>query len=208
MKAPRRHLILGSASPRRIDLLRQAGFNFGLARSEMREVPDPDLAAREVAGSLALEKSRHLWNHLMPDENTVLLTADTVVVLENRVLGKPESHEAAFDMLSALSGRSHEVITGVALRDAEREFSFSACTGVAFSFLPPQAIDYYIRQYKPYDKAGAYGIQEWIGLIGIREIRGDFYNVMGLPVSRLLPELERFGCLPAYREDVSGRSTS
>lgn len=190
-------LFLGSSSPRRRDLLSQAGFTFHVVKTDFEEVSDPALKAVDVAEFLAVDKGDRLWATLSPEQGPVLLTADTVVLLEENILGKPADYQAAFDMLSALSGRSHQVITGVALRSARQTLSFSVVTEVVFNKLSDQAIDFYIRKYKPFDKAGAYGIQEWIGLTGVREIRGDFYNVMGLPVSRLMPELERFGCFPA-----------
>ena len=123
----------------------------------------------------------------LPDE--VLVTADTVVVLGNQLLGKPHSREEASDMLHNLSGRAHQVYTGVCLRSAERSIAFTEGTDVHFRQLTDDEIDYYIDVYKPYDKAGAYGIQEWIGMIGIERIEGCYYNVMGLPLARLYREL-------------------
>ena len=122
-----------------------------------------------------------------------ILAADTIVVLGNKIIGKPSGREEAVKMLAVLSGRTHSVITGVCILSGEKKIIFADETGVEFHTLTQPQIDYYVNKYKPYDKAGAYAIQEWIGVTGIRSIRGDFYNVMGLPVSRVLRELEALG---------------
>ncbi len=123
----------------------------------------------------------------------MILAADTIVVVDNRIIGKPSGKEEAISILGELSGRKHAVITGVYLSDGNREMAFSDQTDVWFNFLTEEQIDYYVSKYQPYDKAGAYAIQEWIGVTGIQKINGDFYNVMGLPVSRVVAALKTWG---------------
>ena len=143
-----------------------------------------------VPVDMSLGKSHGFHRHL--EEGEILITADTVVIVNGEVLGKPHSKQEAVEMLLKLSGRSHQVVTAVTLRSAIKERTFSVSTDVVFDSLPKENIEYYIDTYKPYDKAGAYAIQEWIGYTGIREIRGSYYNVMGLPVNRLWKELSAF----------------
>jgi septum formation protein len=184
-------VILASASPRRRELLAATGIEYTLAsKFECEETYPATLDALDVASYLSLLKSRSYPNAL--NYNDILITADTVVVLGGRVLGKPANEAEAHAMLSALSGSEHTVITGVTLRSADREHTFASSSTVRFAELSEEQIAYYIKCYKPMDKAGAYGIQEWIGYIGIEGIEGSFYNVMGLPVQRLCRELECF----------------
>ncbi|CCX56697.1 maf-like protein maf [Bacteroides sp. CAG:1060] len=143
-----------------------------------------------VPVDMSLGKSHGFHRQL--EEGEILITADTVVIVNGEVLGKPHSKQEAVEMLLKLSGRSHQVVTAVTLRSATKERTFSVSTDVVFDSLPKENIEYYIDTYKPYDKAGAYAIQEWIGYTGIREIRGSYYNVMGLPVNRLWKELSAF----------------
>lgn len=184
-------LILASQSPRRRQLLSEAGIAFTLAeRFECEESFPSLLPAREVAEYLS-----HLKSEAYPQplaEGDILLTADTVVIAADRILGKPADRDEAVAMIRSLSGCEHEVITGVTLRTIDRKRSFSASSKVFFRHLSDEEIDYYIDTYRPYDKAGAYGIQEWIGYVGIERIEGSFYNVMGLPVQRLYCELNEF----------------
>lgn len=183
--------ILASASPRRRELLAATGIEYTLAsKFECEETYPATLDALDVASYLSLLKSRSYPNAL--NYNDILITADTVVVLGGRVLGKPEDEAQAREMLAALSGSEHIVVTGVTLRSAEREHTFSSRSVVRFADLTTEQIDYYVRNFRPMDKAGAYGIQEWIGYVGIEGIEGSFYNVMGLPVQRLCRELECF----------------
>ena len=190
-KLKRYRLILASQSPRRRQLLSDAGLEHTLAeRFECEEIYPADLPAAEVAEYLSRLKSDAYPATL--EARDILLTADTVVVAGGAVLGKPADRDAAVDMLRRLSGREHEVITGVTLRDAERVRSFSARSQVRFRRLADEEIDYYVDNYRPMDKAGAYGIQEWIGYVGIEGIEGSFYNVMGLPVQRVYCELDAF----------------
>ena len=177
-------LILASASPRRRELLAGCDLDFVLAEKfECEERYPADLEAEKVAEYLSQLKS-NAYPHAL-DERDILLTADTVVILGDKILGKPHSAEEAHEMIASLSGATHKVITGVTLRTAERTISFSAESLVTFRTLDSEEIDYYVEKYRPMDKAGAYGIQEWIGYIGIEGIEGSFYNVMGLPVQRL-----------------------
>lgn len=184
-------LILASQSPRRRQLLSDAGLEYTLAaRFECEEVYPADLPAAEVAEYLSRLKSEAYPEAL--GGRDILLTADTVVVAGGAVLGKPADRDAAVEMLHKLSGRDHEVITGVTLRGAERMRNFSARSKVRFRRLSDEEIAYYVDNYRPMDKAGSYGIQEWIGYVGIEGIEGSFYNVMGLPVQRVYCELDAF----------------
>lgn len=184
-------LILASQSPRRRQLLADAGIEFELApRFECEESFSEDMPAAEVAEYLSKLKSEAYPQPLA--ERDILLTADTVVIAENRILGKPADRAEAIKMITMLSGHEHEVVTGVTLRTAERVKSFSVVSKVYFRELSAEEIEYYVDNYRPYDKAGSYGIQEWIGYVGIEGIEGSFYNVMGLPVQRLYCELNDF----------------
>ena len=182
-------LILASQSPRRRQLLADAGIEFVLApRFECEESFPNTMPAAEVAEYLSSLKSEAYPEPL--GTNDILLTADTVVIACNRILGKPADRAEAIEMITMLSGRDHEVVTGVTLRSAECVKSFSVSSKVRFRALLQEEIEYYVDTYRPYDKAGSYGIQEWIGYVGIEGIEGSFYNVMGLPVQRLYCELK------------------
>ena len=184
-------LFLASRSPRRRQLLADCGLEFSLAGDyEVVEEYPRDLPADEVAAFLSRLKSEAYPEPLGGKD--ILITADTVVIADGRILGKPAGRETALDMLRSLSGRSHSVITGVTLRNGSRSRTFDSRTKVFFKQLSDEEIDYYVDRYRPYDKAGAYGIQEWIGYVAIERIEGSFYNVMGLPVQKLLTELEIF----------------
>ena len=184
-------LILASQSPRRRQLLSDAGLEFTLAdRFECDETYPQDMPAEDVAEYLSRLKSDAYPEPLA--EGDILLTADTVVIANNRVLGKPSDRAEAIEMISLLSGCDHEVITGCTLRTATRQRSFSVRSKVHFRALDREEIEYYVDCYRPFDKAGAYGIQEWIGYVGIEGIEGSFYNVMGLPVQRLYSILKEF----------------
>ena len=186
-------LILASASPRRRELLADCDLDFVLAEKfECEECYPADLAAEKVAEYLSQLKS-NAYPHTL-GEGDILLTADTVVILGDKILGKPHSEAEAVEMISTLSGATHKVVTGVTLRTTERTISFSAESLVSFRALDPEEISYYVEKYRPLDKAGAYGIQEWIGYIGIEGIEGSFYNVMGLPTQRLYQALKELIC--------------
>ena len=182
-------LILASASPRRRELLAACDLEFTLAEKfECEECYPADLEADKVAEYLSQLKS-NAYPHAL-GEKDILLTADTVVILGDKILGKPHSEEEAVEMISSLSGATHKVVTGVTLRTAKQTISFSAESLVSFRTLEAEEVRYYVEKYRPLDKAGAYGIQEWIGYIGIEGIEGSFYNVMGLPVQRLYTTLK------------------
>ena len=182
-------LILASASPRRRELLAACDLDFILAEKfECEECYPADLEADKVAEYLSQLKS-NAYPHILGARD-ILLTADTVVISGDKILGKPHSEAEAVEMISLLSGATHKVVTGVTLRTTERTISFSAESLVKFRELDTEEIAYYVEKYRPLDKAGAYGIQEWIGYIGIEGIEGSFYNVMGLPTQRLYQALK------------------
>ena len=186
-----KHLILASASPRRRQLLADAGIRFELADKYRCDESLPDgFPASEAAVQIAERKSRAYPKPLGDDD--ILITADTVVVLNGEVLGKPADRDHALRMLRGLSGATHTVVTGVVLRSAAKCRIFRAETSVSIRALTDEELTYYVDTFRPYDKAGAYGIQEWIGYAAVERIEGSFYNVMGLPVQRLYVELERF----------------
>ena len=183
-------LLLASKSPRRRELLGRLGIPLTIVDVDVDEKVSTALPVYKVAEALARLKAEGYSRPL--DSGEVLVTADTVVVLDDKVLGKPHNYDEACEMLHSLSGRAHQVYTGVCLRNADRCVAFTECTDVHFRRLTDEEINYYIDDYKPYDKAGAYGIQEWIGMVGIERIEGCYYNVMGLPVARLYRELMSF----------------
>jgi septum formation protein len=184
------HLLLASKSPRRRELLAQLGISFSIVNVDVEEHVDATLPAAQVAEALAMFKAG-AYTAAMAD-GAVLVTADTVVVHQEQVLGKPHTRQEAVSMLQLLSGDVHQVYTGVSLRSNQRSVSFTECTQVHFRPLSMREIDYYVDHYRPFDKAGAYGIQEWIGMVGIERLEGCFYNVMGLPLARLYRELQAF----------------
>lgn len=184
-------IILASNSPRRRELLAGLGLDF-----EVRVLPDIDesypetLAALDTAEYIAAKKADAYRSAMAPDE--LIITADTVVIVGDEVLGKPANDSEARDMLLKISGRTHQVVTGVCLTTQQQSSRFSVRTDVTFKPLTEAEIQYYIEKYKPFDKAGAYGIQEWIGYIGCTGLNGSYYNVMGLPVQRIYTELQKF----------------
>lgn len=182
-------LILGSKSPRRKELLKSLGFDFDLKVRSVDESFPNDLPVADLAEFIAKKKAE-AFDDLAEDE--LVITSDTVVVCEDKALAKAANKEEAKAMLELLSGKTHQVITGVCLKSKFKTVSFSETTQVHFGKLSNEEMDYYISQYQPFDKAGAYGIQEWIGMIGIEGIEGDYYNVMGLPLHKLYKELQRF----------------
>ena len=190
-------LILASGSPRRRQLLSDAGFDFTVEVRPTDETWPPHLPADEVARHLAEQKAR-AWNKEELTDGRIILTADTTVLLNDTILNKPADAADARRMLEALSGNSHRVITGVALYSSAGIDSFDDTTWVDFRALSTQEIDNYIATGKPFDKAGAYGIQDGLGMVGITGIRGDYYNVMGLPVAKLYPHLVQRGVVPRF----------
>jgi septum formation protein len=181
-------LILCSASPRRRQLLQGLDLPVEITHVDIDETPPEGLPTERVAEHLAREKAGAWTGELAPDQ--VLVTADTTVLLEDLLLNKPDDAADARRMLGLLSGRSHRVITGVCLRTTKGSRSFSDTSVVTFKDLSPKEIAYYVEQYAPLDKAGAYGVQDWIGYVAVERIEGSFYNVMGLPLHRLYQELK------------------
>ena len=182
-------IILASNSPRRQELLKGLDIDF-----EIRIIPDidesypPDMLPDEIPGYLSQKKANAYRASMQADE--LIITADTIVVLEGDILEKPSDKDDAIRMLKRLSGRKHQVITAVTLTAEDWQKTFSVDSFVDFAPLTDEEINYYVTHYQPYDKAGAYGIQEWIGYVGVRAIEGSFYNVMGLPIQRLYQELK------------------
>jgi septum formation protein len=187
---PNYNYILASKSPRRQELLRLLGMEFTIKVKEVEEIFPEGLSKYEIPEFLARLKSRLFLPELQ--KNDLLITADTIVFLDGEVLGKAANNAEATEMLQKLSGKEHQVISGVCLTSASKQTSFHAETNVQFKNLTEEEIQFYIKTYKPFDKAGAYGIQEWIGLIGINHIEGSFYNVMGLPIQQLYEEILNF----------------
>ena len=183
-------LILASQSPRRKQLLEWAHIPFEVVLHPTDESYPAGLLPREVAEHIALEKAKAVA--MQGNQDRIVLAADTVVVLDGDIIGKPVDREDALRILHRLSGRTHKVITGVAILHQERSVIFADETDVQFHPLTSDQLEFYVDTYKPYDKAGAYAIQEWIGVAGIAGIKGDFYNVMGLPVSRVIHALDTF----------------
>jgi septum formation protein len=186
LKAP---LILASQSPRRQQLLREAGFEFKVETRPVNEYFPEDIHPRAVAVLIAENKAK-AYDDLA--KKNIVITADTIVALQDRILGKPGSKEEAEAMLKVLSGTTHAVITAVTIFHKGKFHSFSEETQVTFRKLEDDMIKHYVKKYKPMDKAGAYGIQEWIGMMGVSRIEGDYYNVVGLPIGRLYQELKAF----------------
>ena len=184
-------ILLASNSPRRRELLSGLDIEYRVtALPEVDESYPATLSGEEIPLYISQEKAAAYRNQMK--ENTLLITADTIVWLDGRVYGKPHDLDDAKAMLRALSGKTHTVITGVTLTSMQKQVSFAVSTEVDFAPLADDEIDYYVDRYRPLDKAGAYGVQEWIGYIGVTGLHGSYYNVMGLPIQRLYTELKRF----------------
>jgi septum formation protein len=184
------NIILASQSPRRKQLLADLGYTFSQVSKDLDESFSAELPFKKVAEFLACKKADGFHADLQP--NDLLITSDTTVCLEQEILNKAANTEEAIIMLQKLSGTNHEVITGVCLSSIEKRISFSVSTKVFFKELSISEIEYYIENYRPFDKAGAYGIQEWIGFIGVEKIEGSYFNVMGLPVKQLHEAIMEF----------------
>ena len=185
------HIILASNSPRRKELLRGLDIAFDVrVQPDIAEDYPADTAPADVAAYISREKANAYKDTIA--ENELIITADTVVIVGNEILGKPHDDAEAKEMLYKISGRKHQVVTGVCLTTTEKQRCFSVSTDVTFKNLKEEEIDYYIETYSPLDKAGAYGIQEWIGYIGVTALEGSYFNVMGLPVQRIWEELNAF----------------
>ncbi len=189
-------IILASSSPRRKQLLEWAEVPFEVVVKSIEEDYPASLPVEDVPVFIARQKAMEVYKFLdeafhQQHANKPILAADTIVVLGSQIIGKPIGRKDAIEILQALSGKTHMVITGVVIHHQKHEVAFSDITSVEFHPLTTEQIEFYIDKYAPYDKAGAYAIQEWIGVVGIKSVQGDFYNVMGLPVSRVVQELGR-----------------
>lgn len=183
-------IILASNSPRRQELLRGLEIEFEIKSSPVDESIPSDIPAEYVAGYLSKLKSEFFPDELL--ENEILITSDTVVIENGHVLGKPQSNQEAFDMIKSLSGATHTVMTAVTIKDRLKRITLEDETLVTFRFLEEEEIWHYIKEYNPFDKAGAYGIQEWIGFIGVSRIEGSYFNVMGFPLHLVYEQLKKW----------------
>ncbi|MBK7214590.1 MAG: septum formation protein Maf [Bacteroidales bacterium] len=188
---PEYNFLLGSKSPRRQQLLKSVGLPFEIVQMEVEENYPDSLQGADIALYLCELKAEAFDMEEYPD-NSVLITADTIVWLENECIGKPKDREDAIQMLSKLSGKEHTVYTGICLRTKSKKRVFSAETQVKFKTLSPDEIRYYIEHHRPFDKAGSYGIQDWIGYTSVIGIKGCYYNVMGFPVQKFWEELNTY----------------
>jgi len=184
-------LILASGSPRRQQFFKDLDLDFEIRLKEIEEVFPPELKAEEITNFLALLKASAFEGELQPNE--ILITSDTIVWHNNKALGKPKDRQEAYDILKSLSNTTHEVITSVCFKTNISSNLINETTKVTFNKLSDQAILYYLENYKPYDKAGAYGIQEWIGFIGVSKIEGSYANVMGMPTDKVYDYLIKLG---------------
>jgi septum formation protein len=183
-------IVLASQSPRRKELLGSAGIPFKVWVIPVNEDFPPQMPAADIAEFLCRQKASAFKGKL--DKNTLVITADTIVVKDGKILNKARDEEHAYEMLKLLSGTTHEVITGVCLTTSEHQVCFHDVTQVTFRKLDDSELTYYIRNFMPFDKAGAYGIQEWIGTVAVTRIEGSWHNVVGLPVARLIDEMKKF----------------
>ncbi len=187
---PNYNYILASKSPRRSQLLKLLGIEFSIKTKEINETYPDTLKREQIPLFLAEKKAKPFLPNLT--KNDLLITADTIVWKEGKVLGKPRTFDEAINMLHFLSGGWHEVISGVCLANSKKTMSFYSISKVKFKKLTEAETAFYVSNFKPFDKAGAYGIQEWIGVVAITEIEGSFYNIMGLPIQKLYDEIQRF----------------
>lgn len=185
------NIILASKSPRRQELLKGINMDFSVLTKDVDESYSKNISVFDVAPFLSLKKAKAFDESELP-ENYLVIAADTVVVVNDRILGKPVDADDARNMLRLISGKKHSVITGVTIRTAERVKTFSDTSKVSFDVLDMDEIEYYINEYRPFDKAGSYGIQEWIGYIGVNNVEGSYFNVMGLPTHKLYQMLKSF----------------
>lgn len=189
-KLKNKHLILASESPRRQHFLKELGLDFEIRIKEVEENFPPNLVKTEITDYLAKLKSKAFINELK--QNDILITADTIVWLNNKAIGKPENKKDAIRMLLNLSNKTHEVISSICISTSKNQILINDITLVKFNKLSKDEIDFYINNFKPFDKAGSYGIQEWIGYIGIEKIDGSFFNVMGFPIQKFYHEMLKF----------------
>ena len=186
------NLLLASNSPRRKELLTQLGYQFDIVKIDVDESYPSDLKPHEIAEYVSAKKAKAFD----VNENEILLTSDTIVALDQKILLKPKDENEAFEMIKSLSGKVHQVYTAFTLKVVDSEISKTSKTDVEFSVISDEEIKFYIKTYKPFDKAGSYGIQEWLGMAKIKNISGSFYSVMGLPVDLVYEELKKLGCFP------------
>lgn len=186
------NLLLASNSPRRKELLTQLGYQFDIVKIDVDESYPSDLKPHEIAEYVSAKKAKAFDLN----ENEILLTSDTIVALDQKILLKPKDENEAFEMIKSLSGKVHQVYTAFTLKTVDSEISKTSKTDVEFSEISDEEIKFYIKTYKPFDKAGSYGIQEWLGMTKIKNISGSFYSVMGLPVDLVYEELKKLGCFP------------
>lgn len=184
------NFILGSNSPRRSEILKEMGLDFKIIASNIDETIPKGMKNKNVPIYLAKEKANFLFKEL--NENEILITADTIVLMNDEIITKPSNKKDAKDILQKISNNKHEVITGICITSNSNQHSFSSKTEVFFNKISNSEIEYYLEKFKPYDKAGSYGIQEWLGLISVRKIIGSYTNVVGLPSSELYQELNKF----------------
>lgn len=189
-KLKKYNIILASGSPRRQQFFKDLDLDFEIRLKEVEEIYSDTLKAEEITNYLAELKANEFLGEL--SDNDILVTSDTIVWHENKALGKPKDYKDAFQMLQSLSGKTHEVITSVCIKTKAKTDTFHEVTKVTFNPLPDEAITYYLDNYKPFDKAGSYGIQEWIGLVAISRIDGSYANVVGLPVDKVYQHLLTF----------------
>lgn len=185
------NVVLASKSPRRQELLRGIGIEFSVMTKEVDESYSKNISVFDVAPYLSVKKAKSFEDSDLPN-NYMLITADTVVVVDDAILGKPKNEEDARNMLRLLSGKKHYVITGVTIHTKDKTKTFSVASKVSFDDLSDDEIEYYVNVYKPFDKAGSYGVQEWIGYIGVNSVEGSYFNVMGLPTHKLYQMLKQF----------------
>jgi septum formation protein len=188
-KLKNKNIILASGSPRRQQFLKDLNLDFTIQLKEVEEVYPKELKGKEIVKYLAKLKASPFTNL---ENKDILITADTIVWHDGKMLGKPNSEEDAIKMLQSLSGKTHKVYSGVCLKSANKEVVFSSTTKVYFKKLSLKEIEFYVKNFKPLDKAGSYGIQEWIGLIGVNKIKGSYFNVMGFPVHKFYKEILEF----------------
>jgi septum formation protein len=184
-----RQLILASSSPRRQYLMKEAGFEFTVEKPDVEEDFPAEMPVDQVARYLASKKAEFFRPQI---HNEIVVTADTVVILGNKIMNKPQDRSEAIKMLADLSGKTHLVMTGVCILSKEKEESFDDTTEVTFQTLTQKEVEYYVDNYKPFDKAGAYGAQDWIGMVAIQKITGSYFNVMGLPIHKVYQHLKNW----------------
>ena len=185
------NIVLASKSPRRQELMKGVGLEFSVMTKDVDESYPSNMSVYDVAPYLSVKKAKAFNEDELP-ENYMVITADTVVIVDDEILGKPKDTEGAYEMLNKISGKKHSVITGVTIRTSDKVKTFSVVSKVSFETLDNEEIEYYVNNFKPYDKAGAYGIQEWIGYIGVNHVEGSYFNVMGLPTQKLYKMLKTF----------------